>query len=169
MNKLEKIILDLNILNKNNKEVQDDYKIKKSRLENEIKKIYGRRDIKTYSFKSGESTYFKATIVKQKKVNFNVDMIQQIVDKEVFNEICDKKYELIDYEGLAEYVKSLGGSPKEFKSFVKCTKTINNNKLNQLSELGDISLDDLEGCYTVSENEGYIRITESEEEIVDDE
>lgn len=167
MNKLEEIICNLNLLNKKNKEDQEDYKYKKTKLENEIKKIYGKKDIKTYSFKS-DNTYYKATVVKQKKINFNVDMIQQIIDKEVFNEICDKKYELVDYEGLVEYVKSLGGSPKQFKSFIRCIKSINNNKLNQLSELGDISLDDLEGCYTVSENEGYIRITESEEEIEDD-
>lgn len=169
MNKLENIILDLNSLNRQNKEAQETYKIKKSRLENEIKKIYGKKGVKTHSFKASEHTYLRATIVKQKKIIFDPDMVQQVVEKDVFDQICDKKYALLDYEGLVEYVKSLGGSPKTFKSFIRCEKTINSNKLNQLSELGDISIDDLEGCYTVSENEGYIRITESEEETEDDE
>lgn len=168
MNKLEAIIFNLNELNKKYKMQQEEYKSKKAFYESQISKAYGKRNIKFHKFKDS-GLFYKATFVQPKKVNFNVDMVEQILDKELFNEICDKSYTIIDYNGMVKYLKSLGADPKVFKSFIHCEKAINKNKVDQLGNLGDLSMDDLEGCYTVSDGTSYVKITTSEEEIVDDE
>ena len=164
---IDRLILELLSINKKSKDAQEKYKAEKAKYEERIRNVLKGKNINSYSFKN-ENYYYKATVVKQKKIEFNAEMIEQVIDKDLFNEICDKKYEIIDYEGMVKYLKSLGASPKVFKKFIHCEKSINKYKLDQLSELGDISLDDIEGCYTVSENSGYVRITESEEEITDE-
>lgn len=163
MKVIDRLILELFSINKKNKVVQEKYKAEKAKYEERIKNVLAGKKIDSYSFVNDGCNY-KATFVQQKKIEFNTEMIEQIIDKDLFNEICDKKYEIIDYEGMVKYLKSLGASPKIFKKFIHCEKSINKFKLDQLSELGDITLDDIERCYTVSENSGYVKITETEME-----
>lgn len=167
MNKLEQTIIELKNLNDEEKNHQEEYKTKKRIYEEKIKKFLGKKQEKSYGF-SDSKHKFKATFVENKKVQFNSEMIEQIVDKEVFNEIVDRTYTISNYDGLVDYLKSIGANPKIFKEFIHCEKQINKDKLNQLSELGDISLDDLEGCYTVSVISSYVKITESELEEPDE-
>lgn len=174
MNKLEELIWQLNHIKQTNKEDQDKFQIKKKYLEKKIEKILDKKNKTSYSFcleneVTKERTYFKATSVKPKKIEWNMETLKQILDKEIFDEVCIKKYTIIDYEGFVEYLKSLKADPKIFKGFIQCEKSMNQNKLDQLSELGEVSVDDLEGCYNVINKESYIRITQSEEEIADEE
>ena len=167
MNKIEQIILDLKKLNDEEKNHQDEYKLKKKMYEEKITKFLGKSQEKSYRFENSNRR-IKATFVENKKIEFNSEMIEQIIDKELFNEMVDKTYTISDYDGLVTYLKSIGANPKIFKEFIHCEKKVNKSKLNQLSELGDISLDDLEGCYTVSTISSYIKITESEMEEPDE-
>lgn len=167
MNKIEQIILDLKRLNDEDKNRQSEYKSKKKMYEEKIIKFLGKKNEKSYDFIQSNHK-LKATFVENKKVDFNVDMIEQIIDKDLFNEIVDKTYVVSDYNGLVKYLKSIGANPKVFKEFIQCEKQINKEKLNQLSELGDISLDDLEGCYTVSVTSSYIKLTDTELEEPDE-
>ena len=161
MNKLNQIILDLKKLNDNEKSHQEEYKSKKKMYEEKIIKLLGKNNERSYDFIQSNRR-LKATFVENKKVDFNVEMIEQIVDKDLFEEFVDKTYTISNYEGLVNYLKTLGANPKVFKEFIHCEKQINKSKLNQLSELGDISLDELEGCYSVSITSSYIKITETE-------
>lgn len=162
MKMIEKIVLELDELNKKNRDQKEKYEIEKKVLESKIKKYFESQNTRTKDFKIGGFNY-RTTLVTQKNVKFKPDVLEQILDKEIFNEICKKKYEIIDYEGMVKYLKSLGAKPQEFKKFIACEKNIDNKKVNQLGELGDIKLEDLEGCYTVTENEGYIKITVSDD------
>ena len=168
MNKLEKTIIDLKNLNDEYKLSQEEYRIKKDNYESEIRKILGKKDLRTHDFQNDNFSY-KATIVDNKKIDFNVEMIEQILDKEVLDEILIKKYEITDYDGLIKYLKTLGANPKIFKQYIHCDKKIDKDKLNHCSELGFVSLDDLEGCYNISITSGYVRITETELEVEDEE
>ena len=167
MNKMNQIILDLKKLNDDEKNHQEEYKSKKKMYEEKIIKFLGKKNEKSYDF-TQSNRRLKATFVENKKIDFNVEMIEQVVDKNLFEEFVDKTYTISDYEGLVKYLKSLGANPKVFKEFIHCEKQINKSKLNQLSELGDISLDDLEGCYSVSVMSSYVRITETELEESDE-
>jgi len=167
MNKLEEVILKLKKLNDDEKKHQEEYKTNKKMYEEKIIKFLGKKNEKSYDF-TQSNRRLKATFIENKKVDFNVEMIEQIVDKDLFEEFVEKTYTISDYEGLVKYLKSLGANPKVFKEFIHCEKQVNKNKLNQLSELGDISLDDLNGCYNVSVTSSYIKITETELEELDE-
>lgn len=174
MNKIEQFIYELYEIKNKSKRIQDEYKIRIKYLEKNIDKLLEKKKQSSYSFNCFEgdtekTVYFKATSVKPKKIEWNVEMLQQILDKSIFNKICNKKYSIIDYDGFSGYLKTLNADPKIIKSFIQCEKTINQKSLDQLSELGEISVDDLEGCYTVINKEQYVRITRSEEEISDEE
>lgn len=164
MNKLEQLIFELDELKQTNKEQQDKFQIKKKYLEKKIDQLLEKKNEVSYSF-SDSGIFYKATSVKLKSIEWKINTLQQVLDKEIFNEICNKTYTIIDYDGMAKYLKSIGADPKKIKSFISCEKKIDQKKVDQLSELGEISLDDLEGCYSVQNKESYIKITKTEEEI----
>ena len=174
MNKLESMISELFEIKDKSKRLQDEYKIRIKYLERKIDDMLTKKNESSYSFlcqdKNSESQfYYKATSVKPKKIDWRMDVVEQVLDKKTFNQICSKKYTIIDYEGLASYLKVIHADPKVVKSFISCEKTMNQKMLDQLSELGEISIEDLEGCYTVTDKEQYVRVTKSEEEISDEE
>lgn len=174
MNKLESMISELFEIKDKSKRLQDEYKIRIKYLERKIDDMLTKKNESSYSFlcqdkNSDSQFYYKATTVKPKKIEWKMDVLQQVLDRDTFNEICNKAYTIIDYDGFAKYLKSLKADPKIVKSFINCEKTMNQKMLDQLSQLGEISIDDLEGCYTVTDKEQYVRVTKSEEEIEDEE
>lgn len=162
MNKLEAAIIELSRLNKEFKLKEETYKNERSFLENKIKNALGKKNRKDYDF-FNSGLNIKASIVSQKKITFDPYAVEEKIDKELFNEICEKQYVIINYEGMVKYLKSLGAKPSEFKKYILCNKEIIKAKVDQLGELGDLSLDDLEGCYSVSESKSWVKITETEE------
>ena len=151
MNKLEEIILKLKDLNLKHDSEEEMYRMQKKKYENEISKIFGKKNIKTHDFNYLNEN-IKATFVENKKIDFKIDMIEQVLDADLLEEITIKRYEINDYNGLV-------ANPKIFKQFISCEKKINKDKLNQLSELGDITLDDLNGCYETHVTSSYVRLT----------
>lgn len=99
--------------------------------------------------------------ITQKKVQFDLDKLKKSIDKELLNEIVDKTYTINDIDGLVKYLKSYGVNPKKFKTYLSVEEKVNQKKMNQLSEFGDISFEDIKGCYTVYENEGYLKFVET--------
>lgn len=172
MKKIEEMILELYDIKNKSKRLQDEYKIRIKYLEKKIDEIFTKKKEISYSFccqNRDSDIYYKATLVKPKKIEWNIDVLQQVLNKKIFNQICNKKYTIIDYEGLIKYLKTVGVDPKIFKNFISCEKTMNEKMLNQLSELGEITEKDLEGCYTVTNREQYVKITTSTEEDEEDE
>lgn len=96
--------------------------------------------------------------ITQKRIVWDVEKLEEKLDKEICNECIQKTYEINNIEGLIKYLKSCGVNPKKFKSFLNVQKKVDNKKLNELSELGDINKKDLEGCYELKESEGYVKI-----------
>ena len=174
MKKIEQMISELYEIKDKSKRLQDEYKIRIKYLERKIDELLVKKNETSYSFSCKDNNsdvqfFYKATSVKPKKIEWNMDILQQVLDKKIFNQICNKKYTIIDYEGLANYLKVIGADPKVFKNFISCEKTMNDKVLNQLSELGEITEKDLEGCYTVTDKEQYVRVTKSEEDAEDEE
>ena len=142
MNKLEQMILELYEVKNKSKRLQDEYKIRIKYLEKKIDEIFTKKKEISYSFccqNRDSDIYYKATLVKPKKIEWNMDVLQQVLNKKIFNQICNKKYTIIDYEGLTKYLKTVGADPKIFKNFISCEKTMNDKMLNQLSEHGEIT------------------------------
>lgn len=99
--------------------------------------------------------------IRKKTILWNVEKLKKKLNKNYYSEVVDKTYTISNMPGLVKYLKRCGVDPVKFKSFIDVTELVNETKLNNLYELGEVSKADLEGCYDVNMSEPYIRITET--------
>lgn len=100
------------------------------------------------------------TRVRTKKVFWFVEKLKEKLDKKTYNEIVDKTYTINDIEGLIKYLKSCGVDAKKFKKFIEVNEEVDETKINNLYDRGEIKKKQIEDCYEVKLGEPYIRITE---------
>ena len=100
------------------------------------------------------------TRIRTKKVFWLVEKLKEKLDKKTYNEIIDKTYTINDMEGLIKYLKSCGVDAKKFKKFIEVNEEVDETKLNNLYDRGEIKKKQIEDCYEVKLGEPYIRITE---------
>lgn len=97
--------------------------------------------------------------IQNTKVVFDADSVEFVLSKENGKRVISKQYTITDMDGLIKYLKSCGVNPQEFKKYISVTKSVDNKELEKLEELGEISLEDLEGCYDVIKSEPYFKIS----------
>ena len=100
------------------------------------------------------------TRVRTKKVFWFVEKLKEKLDKKTYNKIVDKTYTINDMEGLIKYLKNCGVDAKKFKKFIEVNEEVDETKLNNLYDRGEIKKKQIEDCYEVKLGEPYIRITE---------
>ena len=100
------------------------------------------------------------TRIRTKKVFWFIEKLKEKLDKKTYNEIVDKTYTINDIEGLIKYLKSCGVDAKKFKKFIEVNEEVDETKLNNLYDRGEIKKKQIEDCYEVKLGEPYIRITE---------
>ena len=150
------------------KKVQEEYKAlekEKDELSKDLRNFMFVNGISEFDFEK-ESLDVRSIVtvknIKKVTVTFDADKLEKRFDKELCNEFIEKKYEINNIEGLVKYLKSCGVDPKEFKKYINVEKKVNNKKLDEISNLGDITEEDLKGCFTMEESVGYIKITEAD-------
>lgn len=100
------------------------------------------------------------TRIRTKKIFWFVEKLKEKLDKKTYSEIVDKTYTINDIEGLTKYLKSCGVDAKKFKKFIEVNEEVDETKLNNLYDRGEIKKKQIEDCYEVKLGEPYIRITE---------
>lgn len=105
-----------------------------------------------------------ATIVTVKRcqsvsIQFDADKLENKLGKEYCQDFISKKYEILDIAGLIEYLKSCGVNPKKFKQFINVSKSVDQQKLDQLFLTGKLSEKDVDGCYTTEKKNPYYTVT----------
>lgn len=100
-----------------------------------------------------------ATRVQPTTITFDVDKVEKKIGKKRAEAIITKEYTINDFQGLVKYLQSCGVNPRVFKKYIDVDKQIDKDKLDNLSELGLLSLDDLSGAYSVKVNNPFYRIT----------
>ena len=101
---------------------------------------------------------FVVTRIQSSRVEFNPDKLEKALGKELSRDVIQKHYEIIDVAGLLTYLKECGVDPKVFKSFVSVRKTVNTKELDRLEELGKITAEQIQGCYTVKSQSPYFTV-----------
>lgn len=106
----------------------------------------------------------KVTRVRKKSITWDIDKLKKKLDKKVIKKIVTKKYTINDMNGLIEYLKECGVNPKKFKKFLTVDEELNEIELNRLYDLGEISKEQINGCYKMEMSEPYIKLTEQKQE-----
>ena len=108
---------------------------------------------------NGVCERYTVTRVQKMSVDFDPERLERALDKETSKKVVRKSYEIIDIDGLIVYLKECGVDPKIFKSFLQVYKSVDLDELNKLEELGEISMEQVEGCYTVKRQKPYFTVS----------
>lgn len=152
------------------KEYEKKYNERRKELQNIIQGYINKRGIEYFRFLANTGMFkninseLRVKNVVSKKIIWDSNALKKKLNKETYNKIVSKTYTINDMEGLIEYLKSCGVNPKAFKSFLTITENVNQKMIDDLGAQGDIDIKELQGCYEVVENAGYIKITECKEE-----
>lgn len=155
------------------------------KLEEEYKSLKGTVDaeVKTYMSSSGSDSLlfsFKQQVpespgskydimvnknvrimnVVRRRIVFNPQALEDKFGKEFCRDFITRKYEIIDWDGMVNLLKSKGIKPNEFLPFIKVEKTVDNSKIDQMESVGDIKREELKGTYKVLELSNYLQMDE---------
>lgn len=100
-----------------------------------------------------------ATQITKISVIWDIPVLKRVLGKKLAKKCVSKKYEIVDFPGMVEYLKSLGAKPDEFSKFLNVVESVNDKQLDKLNDLGVIALDDMRECYTVKKSTPYFKIT----------
>lgn len=120
----------------------------------EMDELYdtGSFDGKNYGV-SDDGVDYSVTRVVRRKVEYDIGKMKEKLPSDVISEVVEKQVSVIDYKTLAAYVKSLGGSAAKLKSMLHVDESVNEKRLEELSELGEFDDSLMDGCFSVSESE----------------
>ena len=97
--------------------------------------------------------------VQRVSVDFEPERLEKVLDKEISKSVINRSYEIANIDGLIDYLKECGVDPKVFKSFLNVYKSVDMDELDRLEELGKISREQVEGCYTVKRQKPYFTVS----------
>lgn len=100
-----------------------------------------------------------ATQITKISVIWDIPILKRVLGKKLAKKCVSKKYEIVDFPGMVEYLKSLGAKPDEFSKFLNVVESVNEKQLDKLNDLGVIAIDDMRECYTVKKSTPYFKIT----------
>ena len=98
---------------------------------------------------------------QRQNIIFDADKVEKAlkkVDKDFVDLAITKTYEINDMQGLVNYLKECGVDPKIFKSFVNVQKKVNNDALDNLFNVGKISIDTVSGCYEIDRKKPFYTV-----------
>lgn len=102
---------------------------------------------------------YTVTKVQKLSVDFDPEKLEKTLAKDIAKSVILKKYEIVDIGGLIAYLKECGVDPKIFKSFLHISKSVDSGELDRLEEIGKISREQVEGCYTVKRQKPYFTVS----------
>lgn len=115
-----------------------------------------------------KSFMFRSTRIIPTTIVWDVEALKKKLPKDVAKKVIKRNRNLFDIAGLAAYVKQIGGDPKVFWSFFDTEEYVDNDEMNQASDLGEIEDSDIIGCYSVTTKSESYRVTSREVVDVDE-
>lgn len=86
--------------------------------------------------------------VEQLKIEYDLVKLKLKLDKEIYNEVTTKQYMITNFDEFVNVLKHAGVTALDVKKFINVVETVNKNKITELYSVGDITQNDLRGCYT---------------------
>lgn len=95
------------------------------------------------------SKKYSATCRKSLLIEYDLQALdKKALDPNIKKQIIEREVVVVDYEGLVNLLKNAGVKPSEFKSLIEVRRSVNKDKIKELFDTNQLSLDDIEGCYT---------------------
>lgn len=147
-------------------EKKQDFEQKQKEFEEEKRRFYSEMDSYFASenisskafFYDGDTESLTVTRCQSKKVIFNPDILEKSLGKALAGNVIIKHYEIQDMIGLISYLKTCGVDPLVFKKFISVSKTVDEQELDRLFDIGKVTEEQVEGSFTVKKNNPYFTI-----------
>lgn len=97
------------------------------------------------------------TRVQKTKINWDVKKLKSRLSKNIFGQVVQKSYEIMDMQGLIKYLRTCGVDPKIFRQYINVSSVVDESEIDRLSEVGEISKADIEGCYEIVKSSPYFK------------
>lgn len=109
--------------------------------------------------RKADSGMVVVTRVQKNIINWNIERLRNALSRAIFGRVVNKTYTITDMQGLTEYLKTCGVNPKIFRRYIHVEESVDESQIESLSELGEITQVDLDGCYSIISGKPYFRYT----------
>lgn len=97
--------------------------------------------------------------VEKTSIEWYADKLEKKVTKPIARKLIKKKYTIADMKGLTEYLKSCGVNPNVFRQYLNVEKTVDTKMVDQLGNIGELSVKQISGCYIVKCHKPYFTLS----------
>lgn len=97
--------------------------------------------------------------VEKTSIEWDAEKLERKLPKSVARKVIKKKYSIADMKGLTEYLKSCGVDPKAFKRYLAIERTVDTKAVDQLGNVGELSVQQISGCYIVKCHKPYFTLS----------
>lgn len=98
--------------------------------------------------------FLQASVYTMRKINYDVEAIRERLSKEQ-RKLVTETIMIAEQTGLKEFVKRHPELREEIKGFVSKIDMVDEHKLGLAIEHGNVTLKDIEGCYSVNESDVF--------------
>lgn len=100
-----------------------------------------------------EQTAFKVEKKVHTHIEFFPERLKEKLVKEKYDKVINKTVLVNDLDGLVKMLKEHGVSPKKFKEYITVKTEVDIDKVDNLIEMDEITIEDINGCYKVDFDE----------------
>lgn len=118
---------------------------------------------KSYSFTAHDDNdkphKYTFTKAERSKVIYDNEKLKEVVGKKTYSKIVDREF-IADWDKLVVLAKKYSINKEELLDCLTINEKINNNKLKELYEIGEVDLKALKGTFTI-DSSVYLSVRES--------
>lgn len=140
------------------KNVQKEYEEKRQEYFKQMSECFGGVSNDDLHFVSRNGKCLNIARVEPKKIIWNVAKLKKSVPTKIQKKIIKKDYKITNMQGLKKYLKCCGVNPNEFRKYIEVVETVDEKEVQQLGDLGELSLSELSGCYDIKVSQPYYRV-----------
>lgn len=101
---------------------------------------------------------YEVTRVVKTTTTYDTTIAKEVLSKEVYKKVIIPQYEVINMEGLMDYLKTFGVDKKSLKDYFVCSVSIDKEKLENCVALGEISNKEKEAIEVKTEGSTYYTV-----------
>ena len=102
---------------------------------------------------------FIITRIISSKVSWDINKLKKVIPKKYRKSVIKKKYNVTDWNGMFQYLKSVGIDFDEFKKYLDCEEYVLEPSIDKLIDLGYIDSDSVKDCSIVVTKEPQYRVS----------
>ena len=148
------------------KQLEQKYQQAKQEFEQQMEDLFDQQGAKRMQFggsnplnEDGTEEVLCVSKVERTSIDWFPDKLEKRVTKPIAKQVIKKKYTIRDMKGLSKYLASCGVDPNEFRKYIDVEKSVDQQAVDRLSNVGKIGVKNISGCYMVRTHKPYFKLS----------